>query len=97
MKPQHLSPLALAVTLAFCAPLQAAQVVPATSILNGQTLSSLDGTLDDRSAEPMSFKALQQIKRFDGTCFDSVDALTIDLRFTKVALTLIKKIEVIFM
>jgi len=66
MKPQHLSPLALAVTLAFCAPLQAAQVVPATNILNGQTFSTLDGSLDDRSAEPMSFKALQQVKRFDG-------------------------------
>ncbi len=66
MKPQHLSPLALAVTLAFCAPLQAAQVVPATNVLNGQTFSTLDGSLDDRSAEPMSFKALQQVKRFDG-------------------------------
>ncbi len=66
MKPQHLSPLALAVTLAFCAPLHAAQVVPATNILNGQTFSTLDGSLDDRTAEPMSFKALQQVKRFDG-------------------------------
>ena len=66
MKLPHLSPLAIAVTLAFCAPLQAAQVVPAANLLNGQTLSSLDGTMDDRSAETMSFKALQQIKRFDG-------------------------------
>ena len=66
MKLPHLSPLAIALTVAFCAPLQAAQVVPAANLLNGQTLSSLDGTLDDRSAEPMSFKALQQIKRFDG-------------------------------
>ena len=60
MKLPHLSPVAIALTLAFCAPLQAAQVVPAANLLNGQTLSSLDGTMDDRSAEPMSFKALHQ-------------------------------------
>ncbi len=66
MKLLHLSPLAVAMTVAFCAPLQAAQVVPAANLLNNQALSNLDGTQSDRSAEPMSFKALQQIKRFDG-------------------------------
>ncbi len=67
MKHQHLSRLTVAMLMAGCGSVMAADVVPAEQVLNGQNLQTLtQSAAGDRQSELMKFVAKQQIKRADG-------------------------------